>query len=281
MEAQKIILITGANSGIGLATAEILAKQGHQLVTVCRRKDAGDQLVASLKALNPKIQVENFQLDLGDLHAVKRVGGQIREKYPRIDRLINNAGFYPVKVEWEGEIEKTLLASHLGHMLLTLELKPSLEASDESRIINVSSALHKSGSTQRFFKKVSGLSEMNAYADAKFANLLFSMELPQHLPAHVTAYSLHPGVVNTNFAAKLSGWMKAAFSLMKPFLLTPEKGAATSVFLATAPIAKISGHNGGYFDKSKYAGTGHPEANVEKAQWLWNTSMELLKPYLA
>ncbi|MBK5279861.1 MAG: SDR family NAD(P)-dependent oxidoreductase [Bacteroidia bacterium] len=141
MTERKTVVITGANAGIGLATAQSLAAKGYNVVTVCRDKSKGDATAVELIKANPGIQAENFTADLSDLGAVQKIGNAIASKYGVIDRLINNAGYYPSAIEYIGDTEKTLFTSHLGHMLLTQLLIPSLQRSVEARIITVSSAL--------------------------------------------------------------------------------------------------------------------------------------------
>ncbi len=280
MNTTKTVVITGANSGIGRATAEILAAKGYNIVTICRKSAEGEKTVAALRKINPQVSAENFTVDLSDLDQVAKTAQAIKQKYPVIDRLINNAGYYPASIEYVGDIEKSFLASHLGHMLLTELLLPSLQQSKESRVINLTSALHAGGRANRFFQRTSDLDPGNAYGDSKLANILFSMALAKELPAHVSAYSVHPGVVRTNFDNTVTGAFKIAITLAKPFFLSPEKGAATSVYLADAPIEAIKAHRGKYFTKSKPASTRNADVTAANAEALWKKSLEVLKPYL-
>src|SRR6188768_324635 len=108
MTPGKVVLITGANAGIGLATAKILAAKGYDIVILCRDKSKGEQTVTELLKVNPGIRAENYTADLSDLTAIQKAARDITAKYPVIDRLINNAGYYPGVIEYKGEIEKTL-----------------------------------------------------------------------------------------------------------------------------------------------------------------------------
>jgi retinol dehydrogenase 12 len=273
MATGKTVLITGANSGIGLASAKILAEQGWNVMLLCRNGKAGDALAAELQAAFPKIKSKNYTADLSDFNAVTAAAKQILQDNPVLDVLLNNAGYYPDKIEYVKEIEKTLYSSHLGHMLLTNILKPALERSPEARIINVSSLVHNGGKVDRFFKVVPGHSSMKAYSDAKLANILYTMGLAKRLPAHVTTYSLHPGVVHTGFARTTSGWMGTMVRLFGRFLMSPENGAATSVFLTTANIARLKGDSGKYYDKQKVVPTKNKDITPENAEWLWDKSV--------
>jgi retinol dehydrogenase-12 len=214
------------------------------------------------------------------LDQVAKTAHAIKEKYTVIDRLINNAGYYPPSIEYIGNIEKSFVASHLGHMLLTQLLRPCLQKSNESRVINLSSALNSGGKAKRFFQHTANIQPGDAYADSKLANILFSMALAKDLPANVSGYSLHPGVVRTNFESTVKGALKVAIVLFKPFFLTPEKGAATSVYLADAPIETLRAHRGKYFEKKKPAATNNADVTDENAAALWRKSLEVLKPHL-
>ena len=275
----KIVVITGANSGIGRATAEILASKGYNIVTICRKTEEGEKTIAALRKLNSDILLENFTLDLSNLAEVRRIALLIKEKYPLIDRLINNAGYYPPHIEYINGIEKSFVASHLGHMLLTELILPSLSRSPESRIINVSSSLHSNGKFERFFKEEPGLDPSKAYGDDKLSNILFTIALTRKLPPHVTAYSLHPGVVNTNFANTVKGAFKVLITLFSPFFLTPEKGAATSVYLTDESIEMLRQHNGKYFEKKKQVPVLHKDVNDANAMVLWDKSLKILGSY--
>ncbi len=281
MTERKTVVITGANAGIGFATAQLLAAKGYNIVTVCRDKSKGEHTVAELIKVNPGMHAENFTADLSDLKAVQKVANVITSKYGVIDRLINNAGYYPSTIEYVGDIEKTLLASHLGHMLLTQLLIPSLQRSQESRIINVSSAIHTLGSIDRFFTRTEGLTFSNAYADAKLANILFTVGLSKNLPENVVTYSLHPGVVQTNFAKDSSGLFTVFFNMFRPFFISPDRGAETSVFLADTKLQNVKSLTGQYFVKKKQKQLRHKDITNKKVAWLWKESIQILNPYLS
>jgi len=165
-------------------------------------------------------------------------------------------------------------------MLLTQLLMPSLERSPEARIINVSSLLLTQGSVDRFFKRTQDISLIQAYGDAKLANALFTKGLAKHLPQNVNAFALHPGVVRTGFANNTSGWFTTFIKIFRPFFLTPEQGAATSVYLADVNIEEIRALNGQFFAKKKPKHLRHHDLTEQKATWLWNRCLEFLKPYL-
>ena len=219
--------------------------------------------------------------DFSDLNSVQKAAAIILSNHSTIDRLINNAGYYPPFIEYVDGVEKAFVAAHLGHMLLTELLMPALQKSPEARIINVSSALHSQGKVSRFFTKPLGHNPQKAYGDAKLANVLFAMALSKRLPENITTYSLHPGVVNTNFGNTVTGMMKVMITIFKPFFITPEKGARTSLYLAQENIQLLKPYTGKYFAKSKPAKILNNDATAENADWLWNKSLEIIKPYLS
>jgi retinol dehydrogenase-12 len=280
MERKKVV-ITGANSGIGYASAMQLAAKGYDIITICRKKEEGSRVVASLKAINPAIQAENFTADLSDLPGLHAVGLAIAEQHPIIDRLINNAGYFPPTIEYKQNIEKSFLASHLGHMLLTQLLRPSLERSAEARVINLSSELHKGGNSERFFTNVADHKPGNAYADAKLANILFTIALAERLPKNVTTYAVHPGVVRTGFGKNVKGFFKVAITVFSPFFLNADQGAEPVVRLADADLSQLKSFNGKYFHRMSSKEFAHPQLTQQNAQWLWKKSEEILNPMLA
>ncbi len=276
----KRIVITGANSGIGLATAKFLAAQ-HELILLCRTTQKGEAAKAMILRIAPAAKITLVPVDLHDLNSVNQAAALVRAQWESLDVLINNAGYYPDQIAYVGLIEKTFYASHLGHMLLTLQLLPLLEKSADARVINVSSGLHGRGNVQHFFRQVPGLTAFQAYADAKLANVLFTLALHEKLKSNVCAFSLHPGVVATGFDRAIQGWFKVLINAVKPlFFIPPEAGAATSVYLATAPLSALAQHGGAYFVKSKPARIQNAGATAANAEQLWTKSLAVLQPYL-
>lgn len=277
---RKKVLITGVNSGIGLQSALQLARAGYDVLVLCRTSDKVAATCQAVQAANPQIVCEGYAADLGDLAAVRAAAVSIAAQHPRIDVLLNNAGYFPDAISYTGEVENSLLASHLGHFLLTTLLLPALQASGEGRIINVSSAIHASGKVDRMFRKVEGLSPMQAYGDAKLANILFTLGLDKRLPASVTAYALHPGVVRTNFDSRIKGPARILIALIKPFFVGADKGAETSVYLASAPIDALRPYRGRYFVSKKPAATRSADLTSAHADQLWERSAIYVQAYL-
>jgi len=280
MENNKVMgkraLITGANSGIGYATAEGLLAAGYELLIWARSLDKAESTRILLLAKFPQAQIAVFAADLSDLKAVSDTATAIAAQYDSLDVLINNAGYYPQAVKFNDfDIEETLYASHFGHFLLTRILLPLLERGSDARIVNVSSEAHKFGSANRFFTKGAS-NTFKAYSDAKLANVIFTLGFRLQYPnSAVRAYSLHPGVIDTNLPHKAKGLFKFLFWLARPFLSTPQKGAATSLYLATQPNTNIDG-SAVYFDKSRPAKYNKTEVTPDIARWFWAKTEEIL-----
>ena len=193
---------------------------------------------------------------------------------------MNNAGAIFQKREFTvDEFEKTFALNHLGHFLLTMELMDLLIAS-KSRVINVSSEAHKMGNLnfedlQWENRKYNAL---KAYGDSKLCNIYFSRELHRRFGEDgITAFSCHPGVVRTNFAGESTGFYKFVLKMIQPFMISPESGAKTQLYLATAEgIERLSGK---YFDKSKVAITAPQAKNEQAAIQLWEMSEQMVASY--
>lgn len=276
----KTALITGANSGLGLATAKALAQRSFDLILLCRSQQKGREAQAAIQKANPAVTVDFFAADLADLDSVRRAAGQINDKYAQLDVLINNAGYTPARLEFVDGIEKSFYASHIGHFVLTNRLLDSLKragsgSNGPARVITLSSGAYLGGRTSRFFRKIDDLSLTFAYCDDKLANLLFARELAHQTAGQgIVSYSVHPGAVRTNFGADTPGFLGKVFSLAGPLMRTPEKGAQTSVFLASAPLKSIGErNNGGYFADSAPKTTYNRDINDEKAAWLWEKTL--------
>lgn len=276
----KTALITGANSGLGLATAKALAQRSFDLILLCRSEQKGRDAQAAVQKANPAVAVNFVTADLSDLDSVRRAAEQVSSQHPKLDVLINNAGYTPARIEFIDGIEKSFYASHIGHFVLTNRLLDSLkqagaDANGPARVISLSSAAYLGGQASRFFRKIDDLSPTLAYCDDKLANLLFARELArQTVGQGIVSYSVHPGAVRTSFGADTPGFLGTVFSLAGPLMRTPEKGAQTSVFLASAPLKLIGErNNGGYFADSAPKRTYNRDVNNEKAAWLWEKTL--------
>lgn len=272
--SHKTILITGATNGIGLETARGLAKTGAHLILVARDAAKGERVVAELKKATQNEQIDLLIADLSRQNSVRALATQVLERYPRLDVLVNNAGgvFNPRTITADG-IETTWAVNHLAYFLLTHLLVERLKASAPARIVSVSSAAHFGGRIRLDdpeFKN-GGYNAMGAYSQSKLANILFTKELARRLAGSgVTANCLHPGMVATGFGRSTMGWMGSIVGLAMRFGLSPEQGAATSIYLATSPaVADVSGE---YFADRKPARVDAKANDAELARKLWALS---------
>lgn len=277
--ATTTTVITGATSGIGEATAIALAKKGHALYLLVRDVAKGEGLKKRLLAQTGNKEIYIIYCDLTDLATVVEAADELTAKLFNINVLINNAGgmFNDFTLTKDG-FELTFASNHLGHFLLTKRLMPLLEKG-HARIINLSSDLHKSDKPDLDkIKTTDTYSPIKAYGNSKLFNIYFTKSLAErYKDKGITSYALHPGVVKTNFNSKLTGFIKFLFSLATPFMISPEKGAETSVFLATEP--KLESKSGQYFYKKKIKKPA-AIANDENARNnLWALSEELIKPF--
>ena len=272
----KTVLITGANDGIGRATAEKLAAHGAHVVLACRDDAKAQRAAKEIIEKTGNHNIDTLPLDLSSLASVRAASEEFLSEHPKLDVLINNAGVYTDKLELtEDGYELQFAVNHLGHYLLTLNLLPAVQCCRHcSRVINVSSALHKKGvldfNNLRGEKKQYNGSE--AYAQSKLANVLFTMELDRRFGRDLTTNCLHPGVVGTRLANKKAGALTSAvWSMYKPFARDPERGAATSVYLAASP--EVHDVSGRYFDEDQCLQKPSVIArNEQLARRLWEYS---------
>lgn len=270
----KNILITGSSSGIGLASAQLLAAQGHRLWLLNRNPEKSAAAVQAILAKTPAAQLSEVQLDLNKLASVTSAAKKLNE-LGHIDVLINNAGGLTDKryLTVDG-LEQQFQQNHLGHFALTTALMPLLLTS-KATVINVSSEAHRAGRIN--FNDLQGeksYSSFARYAEVKLMNILFTKALHQRFHQQgLNAFALHPGVVNTRFGEGL-GANKWMWKLMSPFLISPEKGAATTVFLATESPTDQSGN---YFKNKKPSNPSSAALNQATANRLWEVSEQILQ----
>ncbi|GAB3823698.1 SDR family oxidoreductase [Hymenobacter jeollabukensis] len=278
--SDQIVLVTGATSGIGEVTARELARRGAQVVLLARSADKAAATQARIEAAVPGAQVDVLLADLADFEQVRRAAAEFNARYPRLDVLINNAGLLPPdeRRRTPQGLDFSLATNHLGPFLLTSLLIDRLRQSPAARVINVSSALHQQARPDfGDFQHERHYDTTLAYANAKLYNIMFTQELARRLRAHgidnVVTNALHPGVVATAFGAGGKSMMARVLPLIRPFLSTPEQGAATTLFLATDPAAGRS--SGGYYAKQRTQAVKNPFNTPENARRLWQLSEEL------
>lgn len=278
----KICLITGANAGLGRATALALARQGARVVMVCRDKARGEAARDEVRGRSGNREVELMLCDLASLASIRSFVEQFRARYDRLHALVNNAGLaLPERRTTVDGFEMVLGVNHLGHFALTLQLLEALRAGAPSRIVNVSS--YKHGQYALDFDNLQlerGYSMLKSYAHSKLCNVLFTYELARRLEGTgVTANCVHPGAAATSINANSGAvfllpavaMLMAARSLG---FLTPEEGAVTQVWAASAPeLEGVSGkYFGGIWRKCQEERSSKSSYDVEAARKLWEYS---------
>lgn len=271
----RIVLVTGASSGIGLETAKQLAAQGAQLVLVARSEDKLKEAVATIKAQTPSANVKYYIADFSSQKSVRNLAQNITRNYTKLDVLINNAGCVVPEFQLtEDGLEKTIATNHFAYFILTNELLPLVKKSDYARIVNVASGSHYQGKMDfESFTKEKGYFIMKAYAQSKLANVLFTYELAERLKGtQVTVNCLHPGFVKTEIGNKKTNWYSSLFWSLGTMLggISVQDGAKTSVYLASSP--EVKGVSGKYFDKCKAVEPNKDAYNADLRKQLWQVS---------
>jgi len=241
----KVVLITGGTSGIGRAAATALAAMGAEVVVTGRSRERGELAVEEIRDTSGNARVSLMLADLAVQAEVRGLAEEFRERYDRLDVLVNNAGIIQSKrTETPDGIELTLAVNHLAPFLLTNLLLDLLKKSAPSRIITVSSEARRGAKIDfEDLQSERRYRPFKVYGMTKLANILFTYELAERLEGTgVVANSLHPGGVNTNFGNNNRSFGTLIFRAFKPFMRTPEQGADTVVYLAVSPEAgKMTG----------------------------------------
>jgi len=266
----RTFLITGANTGIGYATAIDLANRGGRVHLACRSEQKGQTAVAAIVAATGNEAVTFLPLDLGDLASVRECARQFLARGEPLHVLINNGGVAGARGITADGFELAFGVNHLGHFALTTALLDCLAASAPARVVTVSSDAHYQAkgidfeAVRRRTASVTGLPE---YAVSKLSNVLFTEELARRLDGRgVTAYALHPGVVASDIWRRVPWPVRP---LLKLRMITPQQGARTSLYCATSPeVAQVSGR---FYDKCAER-PASPVATPELAGALWERS---------
>lgn len=269
----KVCIVTGANTGIGKETALGLAKLRATVVMVCRERDRGEAAQREIKQKSGNDRVELMICDFSSQNSIRQLAKDFKLQHDRLDVLVNNAGVVLRERSMTEEgLESTFAINHLGYFLLTNLLLDVLKKSAPSRIVNVASTAHKYGKLDvNAWPAGRNFSAFGAYANSKLANVLFTYELARRLEGTgVTANCLHPGGVGTNLYRGLPKFLQA---LIKLVTIGPERGARTSIYLASSP--EVEGVTGKYFARRRQQRSSEASSNEEAAQRLWEMSAEL------
>jgi retinol dehydrogenase 12 len=271
---KPICLITGATDGIGKVTATELARTGYAIVLAARNEAKAASVTRDIAASTGNRDVAYLTADLTSLAQLHRLAEAFTARYPRLDVLINNAGVVmPQRALTEDGYETTFQVNYLAQFYLTHLLLHALKKSPQGRIVNLSSSVYRAGkfdpddlqSERRF-------STIRAYAASKLCVLLFTIELAHRLrPTRVTANAAHPGIVRTPMMRGTEGVFRAISVAALPFSRSPEKGAATSLFLARSPDAARA--SGQYFVNAAPRTVKSAYNTPQNRDLLWNLSV--------
>jgi NAD(P)-dependent dehydrogenase (short-subunit alcohol dehydrogenase family) len=278
----KVVVITGANVGIGKETAVGLARKGATTVLACRNQEKAKAAADEVAQRTGNDDVHVVSLDLSDLASVRDCASAIEGSFPRLDVLVNNAGgIWSHRQLTAQGFEQTFGVNHLGHFYLTNLLLPRLIASAPARIINVTSVGHHyafGGMNWADLQLEHGYSAMGAYSQSKLANILFTRALAKRVsPSQVTANAVHPGPVRSGFGmdGDLKGIVGLGNKIVRLFEISSKTGARTSIMLASSP--KVQGRTGGYWRYGFPGIMSHAARSDQAAERLWEESEHLLK----
>ncbi len=271
----KIVIVTGANAGMGMATTAALADMGATVVMLCRDQKRGMEALHTLSQKSDR-KLELMLCDLGDFASIKTFTDVFRSKYEKLDILVNNAGFISLDRQTTKDgLERQFGVNHVGHFLLTMRLVDLIPQG--GRIVNVASGAHKTGKIH--FDDINltkGFNVIKAYSQSKLANVLFTRELAHRLKNKgITVNCCHPGAVATNIGiSRDTGFGKTVTGLLKPFFQTPEQGARTAIYLASDK--DVEGITGEYFYQCKIAKSSKRSKDMELAKRLFEFSEQLV-----
>jgi NAD(P)-dependent dehydrogenase (short-subunit alcohol dehydrogenase family) len=274
----KVVVATGATSGIGEKAVEALARAGARIFFVARDASRAEALLRRLEALAPGREHRAFPADLSLMAETARVGAEIAAAAPSIDVLINNAGavFVDRRVTAEG-LERTFAINHMAYFILTAKLLPSLRAAKAGRVVSTASRAHVRATLDfKDLQNAKSYSGLRVYSRSKLANILFTRELARRLQGGtVSANCLHPGFVASRFADEAGGWMAPVVGMVKRLVaISPDKGADTIVYLAASP--EVEGVSGGYFVERRKVEASAAARDADAARRLWEISEALM-----
>jgi len=273
----RTVLLTGASSGIGRATAVALAQQGARLLLVGRTPARCAETLEEIRRRTGRGDIEMLRADLSTRQGVRTLAESVRARTDRLDVLVNNAGVTLARREVTGDgLEATFATNHLAYFQLTGLLLPLLRASARARIVNVASDAHRFGGQLDLddLQNERRYRVMRVYAQSKTANILFTQELARRLAGSgITANCLHPGGIRSNLGRGNGPALDLMHRFVSLFLKSPEQGARTSVFLAGSP--EVEGLSGRYWRACReHAPAAHARDPV-LARRLWEQSEAL------
>ncbi len=272
----RTCVVTGANSGIGKATAAGLARQSAHVVMVCRDGARGEAAQTEIQSLTGNPSVDLLIADLSSQAAIRTLAAEITRSLDSVHVLVNNAGVLASpRMETVDGLEYTFALNHLAPFLLTNLLLDLLTASEPARVVNVTSNAHRMGRIRFDDLQASRrFRALGAYNQSKLGNILFTYELARRMEGlGVTVNCVHPGGVNTNFGSQAKGAFAALFRFLKPLMRSPEKGAETVLYAAMAP--EMEGVTGKYLVDRESRPSSLRSYDEGLARQLWDVSAEL------
>jgi NAD(P)-dependent dehydrogenase (short-subunit alcohol dehydrogenase family) len=271
----KVVVITGATSGIGEVAAQTLAGMGARVVLVARNAGRGQKTLTRLPSVGAGAPHSVYYGELSRIADCKRVAAEISAAEPHIDVLINNAGaLFGSRQVTSDNLEETFATNHLAYFVLTLGLKDKLLAAGNARVVSTASDAHKGYTLDFDDLQAKSYSAIRAYGRSKLCNILFTRELARRWAGTgITANCLHPGFVATRFGDASGGFLSSVVRFAKNFAISPEKGAATIVYLASSP--DVSATSGEYFYKCRPATPTAGGQDDAAAERLWVESAKL------
>jgi NAD(P)-dependent dehydrogenase (short-subunit alcohol dehydrogenase family) len=270
----KSALITGANSGIGLATARGLAVRGAQVILGCRNLHKAEEAREAILRKHPEAVLDVIAMDLANIMNIKSAAEVLKRRFTQLDLLINNAGLMSLtRQETRDGFELTFGVNHLGTFTLTKALLPLIKEAAEGRVVTLSSALHYRGHMQwdDLHYRSRPYKGWEAYNQSKLANVLMTKALARRLEgSRASAFAVHPGVVATQLGRDYPGWL---MKMAQIFMVTPEKGARCSLYLATEP--GLAAKNGAYFEAFREKKAAPEALSEENQERLWHLSEDV------
>lgn len=276
----KTALVTGCNSGIGLETLRVLALRGARVFAAARTLEKAREACAQVNG-----KTEPIACELSDLDSIRRCSDGVAASAPHIDILIGNAGIMALpKLKQVRGLELQFATNHVGHFLLVQRLIEKVKQAPQGRVVMVSSEAHRAAPAGGIeFDNLSGAKAYrpwSAYGQSKLANALFVKALAKRLAGTTaTANAIHPGVIPTNLARHMPGWITAAFGFLGPLMFkTIPQGAATTCYVATAPA--LAGTSGLYFSDCNPKEPTSFAKDEALAERLWSVTTDLVKSHL-
>jgi NAD(P)-dependent dehydrogenase (short-subunit alcohol dehydrogenase family) len=275
----KIVMITGANSGIGKATALELNRFGAKVIMMCRNEKRAQKAKEEIIEDTGNSDIEIIICDLADLDSIRNAAAEFKKKYDKLHVLINNAGLISFKKQFTANgFERTWGTNHIGHFLLTMLLLDVIKKNSPARIINLSSHGHNFASKEPLedmYYENKKYKHIKAYGDSKLMNIWFTKELARRLEGTgVTVNAVHPGGIRTGFGKRGNPWWyQLGYYIATPVLKSPAKGARTSIHLASS--SEVADITGKYWAKCKEKKSSKQSLEEESQKKLWELSEKL------